>query len=113
METFEAAFGHFDPLPLLLISQQMWHPSSGNLSDFQLLLLNNMTVDSDMPTFRAISQTVNMASPSMVSFIFETISLRDADFDQPDFGAFLMGSTPDSSFFFQRLTESLDTQEGP
>ena len=25
-------FGHFNPLPLLLVSQQMWHPSSRNLS---------------------------------------------------------------------------------
>ena len=33
-----------------------------------------------MPTFRAISRTVNLASPSMISFILETISLRDADF---------------------------------
>ena len=40
-----------------------------------------------MPTFRAISQTVNMASPSMVSFIFETTCLRDSDL--ADFGAFL------------------------
>ena len=32
------------------------------------------TVDSDMPTFR------HLASPSMISFILETISLRDADF---------------------------------
>ena len=47
------------------------------------------TVDSDMPTFRAISRTVNLASPSMISFIFETISLRDANFCLPDFGAFL------------------------
>ena len=29
-------FGHFNPLPLLLISQQMWHPSSRNLSLFGL-----------------------------------------------------------------------------
>ena len=35
-------FGHFNPLPLLLISQQMWHPSSRNLSDFQMLLQNRM-----------------------------------------------------------------------
>ena len=48
-----------------------------------------------MPTFRAISRTVNLASPSMISFIVETISLRDADFGLPDFGAFLMDSTPD------------------
>ena len=33
-----------------------------------------------MPTFRAISRTVNLASPSMISFILETISLRGADF---------------------------------
>ena len=32
----------------------------------------------DMPTFRAISRTVNLASTSMISFILETISLRDA-----------------------------------
>ena len=35
-------FGHFNPLPLLLISQQMWHPSSRNLSDFQMLLQNKV-----------------------------------------------------------------------
>ena len=46
------------------------------------------TVDCDMPTFRAISRTVNLASPLMISFIFETISLRDANFGLPDFGAF-------------------------
>ena len=73
-------FGHFNPLPLLFVSQQMWHPSSRNLSDFQMLLQNKVNVDSDMPTFRAISRTVNLASPSMISFILEMISLRDADF---------------------------------
>ena len=57
-----------------------------------------------MPTFRAISQTVNLVSPSMISFIYETISLRDANFGLPDFGAFLMDSTPDSNLFFQPLT---------
>ena len=31
-------------------------------------------IHSDMPTFRAISRTVNLAFPSMISFIFETIS---------------------------------------
>ena len=46
----------------------------------------------------------------MISFILETISLRDADFGLPDFGAFLMDSTPDS---FYRQTVSQDTQEGP
>ena len=48
-----------------------------------------------MPTFHAISRTVNLESPSTISFIFETISLRAANFRQPDFGAFLMDSTPD------------------
>ena len=41
-----------------------------------------------MLTFRAISRTINLASPSMISFIFETISLRDANFGPPDFGAY-------------------------
>ena len=59
-----------------------------------------------MPTFRAISQTVNLASPSIISFIFETISLRDANFGLPDFGAFLMDSTEDSNLIIQRLTVS-------
>ena len=35
-------FGHFNPLPLLLVSQQMWHPSSRNLSDFQMLVQNKV-----------------------------------------------------------------------
>ena len=48
-----------------------------------------------MPTFHAISQTVNRASPSMISFIFETISLQAANFRLPGFGAFLMDSKPD------------------
>ena len=59
-----------------------------------------------MPTFREISRTVNLASLSMISFIFETISLRVANFGLPDFGAFLMDSTPDSNLFFQLLTVS-------
>ena len=59
-----------------------------------------------MPTFRAISRTVNQASPLMISFIFETISLRDANFGQPDFGVFFMDSTSDSNLFFQLLTVS-------
>ena len=67
-------FDHFNPLSVLFISQQMWHPSSKNLSDFQMLLQNKFTVESDLPTFWAISQTVNLASSSMISFIFETIS---------------------------------------
>ena len=59
-----------------------------------------------MPTFHAISQAVNLASPSMISFIFETISLQAANFRLPDFGAFLMDSKPDKILFFQRLTVS-------
>ena len=35
-------FGHFNPWPLLLVSQQMWHSSSRNLSDFQMLLQNKV-----------------------------------------------------------------------
>ena len=35
-------FGHFNPLSVLLISQQMWRPSSKNISDFQMLLQNKM-----------------------------------------------------------------------
>ena len=52
-----------------------------------------------MSTFRVISRTVNLASSSMISFIFEMISLQDANFGLPDFGAFLMDSTPDSNLF--------------
>ena len=59
-----------------------------------------------MPTYRAISRTVNLASPSTISLFFETTSLRDAIFGLPDFGAFLMDSTPDSNLFFQLLTVS-------
>ena len=53
-----------------------------------------------MPTFRAISRTVNLASPSMISFILETISLRDADFGLPDFGAFFDGLYTRLKFLF-------------
>ena len=35
----------------------------------------------------------------MISFILETISSRDADFGLPNFGAFLMDSTPDQISF--------------
>ena len=35
-------FGHFNPLSALLISQQMWHSSSKNLLDFQMLLQNKL-----------------------------------------------------------------------
>ena len=51
-------------------------------------------MDSDVPTFRAISDAVNLASHSMIFFIFEITSIRDADFCLPHFGAFLMDSTP-------------------
>ena len=57
-----------------------------------------------MPTFRAISRTVNLASHSKIFFILETISLRDADFGLPDFVAVLMDSKPDSNFFIHRRT---------
>ena len=33
-------FGHFNPLSVWLISQQMWHPSCQNLLDFEMLLQN-------------------------------------------------------------------------
>ena len=35
-------FGHFNPLSVLFISQQMWYSSSKNLSDFQMLLQNKV-----------------------------------------------------------------------
>ena len=35
-------FGHFNPFSVLLISQQMWHPSSKIFSDFQMLLQNKV-----------------------------------------------------------------------
>ena len=35
-------FGHFNLLSVLLISQRLWHPSSKNLSDFQMLLQNKV-----------------------------------------------------------------------
>ena len=35
-------FGHFNPLLLLLISQQMWLPSSRNPSEIQMLLQNKV-----------------------------------------------------------------------
>ena len=41
-----------------------------------------------MPTLRAISRTVNLASHSMIYVIVETISLRD--FGLPNTGAFLI-----------------------
>ena len=34
--------GHINPLSILLISQQLWHPSSKNISDFQMLLQNKV-----------------------------------------------------------------------
>ena len=39
---FKQLFGHFNPLSVLLISQHMWHPSSKNRSDFQMLLQNKV-----------------------------------------------------------------------
>ena len=80
-------FGHFNPLPLLLIRQHMWYLAEIFLA-FKCFFKIKRTVDSDMPTFREILRAVNLASPSMISFILETISIRDADFGLPDFGAF-------------------------
>ena len=56
-----------------------------------------------MSTFRAISQTVNLASPSIISFIFETISLRDANFGLPNFGAFLLTLHQIQNYFSSAL----------
>ena len=39
---FKQLYGHLNPLPLLLISGQMWRSSSRNLSDFQMLLQNKV-----------------------------------------------------------------------
>ena len=39
---FKQLFGHFNPSSVLLITQQMWHPSSENISDFQMLLQNKV-----------------------------------------------------------------------
>ena len=46
-------------------------PSSKNISDFQCFIKIRWTVDCEMSIFRAISQTVNLASPSMISFILK------------------------------------------
>ena len=90
---FKQLFGHFNPLPLLLISQQMCTHLAEIFLTFKCFFKIRQTVDSDMPFFRAVSRTVNLASPSMISFILETISLQDADFGLPDFGAFFMDPT--------------------
>ena len=60
---------------------------------FKYFFKISRTVDSDMTALRAISRTVNLASHSMIYVIVETIYLRD--FGLPNFGAFLMDSTPD------------------
>ena len=100
-------FGHFNPLPLFCSSVNRCGTHLAEIFlTFKCFFKIRWNVDSDMPTFRAISRTVNLASPSMISFILETISLRDADFGLPDFGAFLMDSTPDSNFFFHCRTVS-------
>ena len=39
-EHLKQLYGHFNPLPLLLINLQMWHSPSRNLSDFQMLFEN-------------------------------------------------------------------------
>ena len=63
-------FGHLNPLSVLLIRQQIWQPSSKNLSDFKCFFKIRWTIDRDVPTIRAILRTVNLASPSMICFIF-------------------------------------------
>ena len=88
-------FGHINPLSVLLISHQMWHLSRKSLLDFQMFFEIKGMVNSDLPTFRGISRTVKLASPSMISFIFEAISLGYAKFGLPDFGAFSIDSAPD------------------
>ena len=35
-------FGHSNPLSVLFISLKMWHPSSKNLSDFQMIHQNKV-----------------------------------------------------------------------
>ena len=99
LETFEAAFLATFTRCLFCSSVNRCGTHLAEIFlTFKCFFKIRWTVDSDMPTFRAISRTVNLASPSMISFILETISLRDADFGLPDFGAFLMDSTPDSNF---------------
>ena len=44
--------------------------------------------------------SVNLASPSMISFILETISIRDADFGLPDFGCIFDGHYTGLKFLF-------------
>ena len=42
LKLLKQLFGHFNPLSVLLIGQQMWHPSSKNILDFQMLLQNKV-----------------------------------------------------------------------
>ena len=42
LKRLKQLFGHFNPLSVLLISRQMWHLSSKNISDFQMLLQNKV-----------------------------------------------------------------------
>ena len=57
-----------------------------------------MKCDSD--TFHAIPRTVNLASLSMIAFIFEKISLCAANFGLPDFSAFFDGLYNRLKFIF-------------
>ena len=83
-------FGHFRPLPLFFSSVNRCGTHLAEIFlTFKCFFKLRRTVDSDMPIFRAISRTVILVSPAMISFILETISLRDADFGLPEFGAFL------------------------
>ena len=53
-----------------------------------------------MPNIHAISDTVDLVSLKTISFTFDKISSRDADFGFPDLGAFSMDSNPKSNVFF-------------
>ena len=65
-----------------------------------------MTLDSEMPVFRAISRTVYLAYFSTFFFTYDTISSQDSDFGIPDLGAFLIDSNPESNYFFSLRTVS-------
>ena len=93
-------FGHFNLLPLLLISQQTWHPSSINLSDFQMLLQNKVN---RWKWFAYLLNNITNCKSGM-SFndflYFGNDLFTRCSFGLPDFSAFFMDFTPDSKFLF-------------
>ena len=99
-------FGHFNPLSVLFISKQMWHQSSKNLSDFQMLLQNRV----NRWQWNAYCSCNTKNCKSGISFNDFLYFWKDfftrCKFGLPDFGTFLMGSTPDSNLLFQLLTVS-------